>query len=211
MDVPETRYARTEEGVHLAYHVVGDGAVDILWLGSFNGGLEILWERPRIRSLTEKLASFARVIRHDMRATGLSDRHPSLPDLETQVDDIRTVLDAVGSRGTAIVSAGNPAGPLFAATHPRRTRALCFFDPSARATRAEGYPWGMSPAEAEQDLAMLEATWGTDAWAAAMMEEVAHGGRRPRSRPLVREADPALGRARRRGGADASMERDRHP
>ncbi len=173
VDVPETRYARTEDGVHLAYHVVGDGPVDILWLGSFNGGLEILWEHPLVRSLTDKLTSFARVIRHDMRATGLSDRNPSLPDLETQVGDIRAVLDAVGSWSTVVVSASNPAGPLFAATHPRRTRALCFWDPSARATRADDYPWGPTLEEAERELTAIEATWGTDAFAASMMAEVA--------------------------------------
>ncbi|MGZ8620705.1 MAG: adenylate/guanylate cyclase domain-containing protein [Actinomycetota bacterium] len=173
MDVPETRYARTQDGVHLAYHVVGEGPVDLLWLGSFNGGLEILWEHPLIRSLTEKLTAFARVIRHDMRATGLSDRNPPLPDLETQVEDIRTVLDAAGSWSTVIVSAANPAGPLFAATHPRRTRALCFWDPTGRATWADDYPCGETPDEAERELGTIEATWGTDAFAASMMAEVA--------------------------------------
>ena len=173
VDVPETRYAKTPDGVHLAYHVVGDGPIDLLWLGSFNGNIEILWEHPLIRSLTEKLTSFARVIRHDMRATGLSDRHPPLPDLETQVEDIRAVLDAAGSRSTVIVSAGNPIGPLFAATHPRRTRALCYFDPGARAVRTDDYPWGDTPEDAERGLVEVEATWGTDSWAAGMMAEVA--------------------------------------
>jgi pimeloyl-ACP methyl ester carboxylesterase len=173
VDVPETRYAKTYDGVHLAYHVVGDGPIDLLWLGSFNGNIEILWEHPLIRSLTEKLTSFARVIRHDMRATGLSDRHPPLPDLETQVEDIRAVLDAAGSRSTVIVSAGNPVGPLFAATHPRRAGALCYFDPGARAIRTDDYPWGDTPEDAERELAEIEATWGTDSWAAAMMAEVA--------------------------------------
>jgi hypothetical protein len=84
VDVPETRYAKTPDGVHIAYHVIGDGPVDVLWLHTMLGGLEIMWEQPRIRSMSERFASFGRLIRHDMRATGLSDRRTSLPDLETQ-------------------------------------------------------------------------------------------------------------------------------
>ena len=88
MDVPETRYAISRDGVHIAYHVVGEGPVDVLWLHSFNGGLEMQWEHPLIPELTAKLNTFARVIRHDMRGTGLSDRYAGLPDLETEVRDI---------------------------------------------------------------------------------------------------------------------------
>jgi class 3 adenylate cyclase len=104
-----------------------------------------------------------------MRATGLSDRHAPLPDLETQVRDIITVLDAVGSRSTVIVSAGNPAGAMFAAMHPRRTRAFCYFDPGARGTRSEDYPFGDSNEEAERELESLENSWGRDAFAAEML------------------------------------------
>jgi len=173
VDTPETRYTKTEDGVHLAYHVVGEGPIDVLWLHSFQGGLEIQWERPSIGALTGKLNSFARVIRHDMRSTGLSDRHPPLPDLETQVRDILAVLDAVGSWSTVIVSAGNPAGAVFAAAHPRRTRAFCYFDPGARGMRSDDYPFGVSEEEGERELAWTEKTWGTDAFAASMLAEVA--------------------------------------
>jgi pimeloyl-ACP methyl ester carboxylesterase len=171
--VPETRYAKIPDGVHLAYHVVGDGSVDILWLHSFLGALEVLWERPSMRALTEKLNAFARVIRHVMRATGLSDRHPPLPDLETQVRDLLVVLDAVGSWSTVIVSAGNPVGALFTATHPRRTRAFCYFDPGARGLRSKDYPFGESEDEAERELDWVEGTWGSDAFAAAWLADVA--------------------------------------
>jgi class 3 adenylate cyclase len=172
VDVPETRYAIADAGVHLAYHVVGDGPVDVLWLHSFLGGLELLWEHPVIRTLTASLNSFARVIRHDMRATGLSDRNRPLPDLETQVRDIVAVLDAAGSRSTVVVSAGNAVGPLFAAAHPRRTRALCYFDPTARGIRSEDYPFGKTEGEAERELEDLERKWGTDAVSAAMVAEL---------------------------------------
>ena len=128
--VPETHYARTPDGVSLAYHTVGDGAVDLLWLHAFLGGLEVLWESDVMRSVTETLASFSRVIRHDMRATGLSGRATALPDLETQVRDIAVVLDAVGSRSTVILGSGPGAhvAALFAATFPERTRAAVLWD-----------------------------------------------------------------------------------
>jgi class 3 adenylate cyclase len=173
MDVPETRYALTDYGVHIAYHVVGDGPVDILWLHSFNGGLELQWEHPLIPALTAKLNTFARVIRLDMRGTGLSDRYAGLPDLETEARDVIAVLDAAGSRSTIIVSAGNVVAPLVAATYPRRVRALCLFDPEARATAAEGYPWGITDGEARADIEAARDGWGTDAYAAEFMEAVA--------------------------------------
>ena len=173
MNVPETRYAETADGVHIGYHVVGDGPIDILWLHSFIGGLELLWEHPLIPVLTQKLNAFARVIRHDMRGTGLSDRHAGFPDLETQARDILAVLDATGSRSTVIVSAANHVAPLFAATYPRRTRALCLFAPGARPRWAPDYPWGLSDEEVALEFDEVERGWGTDAYAASFMEFVA--------------------------------------
>ncbi len=70
MDVPETRYAKAQDGVSIAYHVFGDGPVDLLWLHAFMGSLEVLWEHEAMRSITTKLGSFARVIRHGLPAPG---------------------------------------------------------------------------------------------------------------------------------------------
>jgi pimeloyl-ACP methyl ester carboxylesterase len=173
MEVPETRYARSHDGTSLAYHVVGDGPVDVLWIHSFNGGLELQWEHPLIPALTAKLNTFARVIRHDMRGTGLSDRYTGLPDLETEARDVVAVLDAAGSRSTVVVSAGNVVAPLVAATYPRRVRALCLFDVPARGTVAEGYPWGMPSEDVEAEIDTVRAAWGTDSYAASFLEEVA--------------------------------------
>ena len=165
--MPETRYALADDGVHIAYHVVGDGPVDILWIHSFNGGLE-LQEHPLIPALTEKLNTFARVIRHDMRGTGLSDRYAGLPDLETEARDIIAVLDAAGSRSTVIVSAGNVVA-LVAATYPRRVRALASsirrpVDPWPPATRGERRTRRRRPtsgphAKAGEPTHMLPSSW----------------------------------------------------
>lgn len=173
VDLPETRYAIAPDGAHIAYHVVGDGLVDILWMHSFNGGLELQWEHPLIPSLTTKLNAFARVIRHDMRGTGLSDRRLGLPDLETEATDILAVLDAAGSRSTVIVSAGNFAAPVAAAAHPDRVRALCLFDPNARGSADDDYPWGMEADELAAEIDAVRRGWGTDAYAAGFMHGVA--------------------------------------
>jgi class 3 adenylate cyclase len=165
MDPAATQYARAPDGVSLAYQTVGDGAVDLLWLHAFMGSLEVMLEHPVMRSLTERLTSYARVIRHDVRATGLSGRATSLPDLETQVQDAAVVLDAVGSRSTVIVGAGPGAHAalLFGATFPARTRALVLWDV---------YAWA-SHVYAPRDLETVTQTWGTEAAAAASMAEVA--------------------------------------
>ncbi|MGH2595870.1 MAG: adenylate/guanylate cyclase domain-containing protein [Actinomycetota bacterium] len=165
MDTPETRYARAAGGVSIAYHVVGDGPIDLIWLHAFMGSLEVIWEHEVMRALTGKLASFARVIRHDMRATGLSSRASELPNLETQVQDSLAVLDAIGSRSTVVVGAGPGAhaASLFAATYPDRTRALVLWDLSTWAGNIFG----------PHDFDLMTRTWGTEASAAAAMAQVA--------------------------------------
>jgi len=165
VEPPTTRYTRTPDGVSLAYHIAGDGPVDMLWFHAFMGGLEVMLEHAVMQDLTERLASFARVIRHDMRATGLSGRATTLPDLETQIQDAAVVLDAAGSRNTVIVGAGPGAHAalLFGATFPARTRALVLWDV---------YAW-VSQAFGERDLQTVAQTWGTEAAAAAAMAEVA--------------------------------------
>jgi len=129
------------------------------------GSLEVLMEHDVMRSINERLGSFARVIRHDVRATGLSSRAAELPDLETQVQDALAVLDAVGSRSTVIFGAGPGAhaASLFAATYPNRTRALVLWD---------FYAWTANAFYAS-DLDLLARSWGTEAAAAAAMARVA--------------------------------------
>jgi len=170
---PETRYATAEDGAHLAFVTFGDGPVDLLWVHGFLGGLEIMWESPLIQAFSRALASLARLIRYDLRGTGLSDRSASLPDLETQVGDMVAVLDAVGSYSTVIAGAGPGTFPgvLFATTHPDRTRALCLWDAQARMVVSDRYRWGYTPDEISRDLREIERRWGTEAYAGAMIAE----------------------------------------
>jgi class 3 adenylate cyclase/pimeloyl-ACP methyl ester carboxylesterase len=119
------RYAQSGD-VSIAYQVTGNGPFDLVLVPGFTSHLEFDWEEPRHAAFLERLASFSRLIRLDKRGTGLSDRHGGIADLETRMDDVRAVMDAVGSERAAVLGyfEGGPMSILFAATHPERTRAL---------------------------------------------------------------------------------------
>ena len=127
MDPPETRYARSGD-VNIAYQVVGEGPLDLVFVMGWVSHLEYFWEEPSFARFLARLASFSRLILFDKRGTGLSDRVPlnELPTLEQRMDDVRAVMDAVGSERAALlgVSEGGPMCALFAATYPERTAAL---------------------------------------------------------------------------------------
>ena len=119
------RYAQSGD-VSIAYQVTGDGPFDLVLVPGFISHLEFDWEEPRHAAFLERLASFSRLIRLDKRGTGLSDRHGGIADLETTMDDVRVVMDAVGTERAALLAywEGGPMAVLFAATYPERTRAL---------------------------------------------------------------------------------------
>ena len=127
---PETRYAKSGD-VHLAYQVVGNGPLDLVFVHGWVSNVEYGWEVPPLARFLNRLASFSRLILFDRRGTGMSDRVPDreLPTLEQRMDDIRTVMDAVGSERAAIfgVSEGGNLSVLYAATYPERTVALVTF------------------------------------------------------------------------------------
>src|SRR6476619_117698 len=133
---PETRYAKTSDDVHIAYQVVGDGSIDIVFVMGWTTHIEGVWQEPTLAAFLTRLASVGRLIRVDRRGLGLSDRVAGdvLPTLETRMDDVRAVMDAVGSeRATVIgVSEGGPLSMLFAATYPERTSSLVLFGTMAR-------------------------------------------------------------------------------
>jgi pimeloyl-ACP methyl ester carboxylesterase len=140
------------EGVHIAYQVVGDGPIDLVYTPGIWSNLEIMWEWPAWARYLNRLASFSRLILFDMRGVGLSDRGPEPPVLELQMDDVRAVMDAAGS-DTAAIFGGARGGAmtlLFAATYPERTRALILYAPFAKTLRAPDWPFGRS--EEEQQL-----------------------------------------------------------
>src|SRR4051812_6354895 len=164
MSVPPTRYAKSGD-VSIAYHVVGDGPMDVVAVLGFATHLEVQWELAPFARFCERFGSFARLIVFDKRGTGLSDPVAEVPTLEQRIDDVRAVMDAAGSERAALfgVSEGGPMSVLFAATHPERVAALVLYGAMARTTEAPDYPWA-SPAEALRESAreFLAPSWGQD-------------------------------------------------
>ena len=141
--VPDTRYAKSGD-IHIAYQVVGDGPIDLVFLPGLFSQVEHQWEEPSFAHFLGRLASFSRLIPIDARGTGLSDRAPVLPPMEEQMDDVLAVLDEVGSSSAAFLglSQAGPMAMLFAASHPQRTKALVLYGTYATPRQRNGYPWG---------------------------------------------------------------------
>jgi pimeloyl-ACP methyl ester carboxylesterase/class 3 adenylate cyclase len=139
----ETKYARSGN-VNIAYQVVGDRPLDLVLVPGWVTNLEIFWEEPSAARFLKRLSSFSRLILFDKRNTGLSDRTADIPNLETRMDDVRAVMDAVNCERAALFgySEGSSMCMLFAATYPERTRALVIVGGFARRVRAPDYPWG---------------------------------------------------------------------
>jgi class 3 adenylate cyclase len=149
----EVQYAKSGD-IHIAYQVTGDGPLDLVWVPAFVGHVELEWALPGFPEFIEQLSSFARLIRFDKRGTGMSDRVSGVPTLETRMDDVRAVLDAVGSRRAAFygLSEGAAMSILFAATYPQRTAALVLRSAFPRQMWAPDYPWGRSEEEYEREV-----------------------------------------------------------
>ena len=158
---PPVRYA-TSGDVSIAYRVMGEGPLDLVWVHGLAGNLEADWESPFLVQLFERLASFSRLISFDKRGVGLSDRNVGAPTLEGRMDDVRAVMDAVGSERAALLglSEGGPMCILFAATYPERTLALVLYGTLARVRRDVDYPYGNE--EAFDTLYRIaDQGWGT--------------------------------------------------
>jgi len=161
-DAP-VRYAKSGD-VHIAYRTLGDGPNDLVFVGGSFTNLDALWAIPEYRRFCESLAAFSRLILFDKRGMGLSDR-VRVGTLEERMDDVRAIMDAVGSETAALigVSEGGPMSMLFAATYPERTRALVLAGAEVKEETTEDWPWGEATrAEFEEfiDLERVAARWG---------------------------------------------------
>jgi class 3 adenylate cyclase/pimeloyl-ACP methyl ester carboxylesterase len=160
--VPDTSYARSGD-LHIAYQVVGEGPIDVLWVPTWIWQIEHMWEWPVAARLLGRLASFSRLIAFDRRGAGLSERISGAPTLEEQMDDVVAVMDAVDSEQAAVVAmleAGSMAC-LFAATHPERTSSLVLYEATPRMTSAPDYDWPLSREEREPLIEALGTDWGS--------------------------------------------------
>jgi pimeloyl-ACP methyl ester carboxylesterase/DNA-binding winged helix-turn-helix (wHTH) protein/class 3 adenylate cyclase len=160
---PKVRYARSGD-VNIAYQVVGDGPLDMVFVMGWVSHLDYFWREPLFARFLSRLASFSRLILFDKRGTGLSDPVPlnELPTLEQRMDDVRAVMNAVGSEQAALVgvSEGGPLCTLFAATYPEKTSALIMIGTYAKRLWAPDYPWAPTTDERERFLEEIRQHWG---------------------------------------------------
>jgi class 3 adenylate cyclase len=174
---PTTRYAKADDGVHIAYQVFGDGPEDLVVIPGFISHVELAWEDEQLSAVLRRLSSFGRVVMFDKRGTGMSDRPERLPDVDRRMLDIEAVMDAAGSERAALfgVSEGGPMAILFAAAHPERTRALVLVNSYARTSSCADYPIGLPRERMEAFIRHLEPEWGTgvglSAWAPSLARD----------------------------------------
>jgi pimeloyl-ACP methyl ester carboxylesterase/class 3 adenylate cyclase len=166
VDVPETRYAKTADGLHIAYQIVGEGPIDLMYLAPYFSHLEINWENPDYAVFLRRLASFSRLIMYDRRGNGLSDPVPmdEPPTLDGRMDDIRAVMDVVGSERAVVYGASESGAlaALFSAMHPERVVALVMYGSGVRAAWSPDYPWGQPEEKHEFFMSEIERAWGTE-------------------------------------------------
>src|SRR4051794_10620997 len=158
---PDVNYARSGE-VAIAYQVVGEGPTDVVFVRGITGDLLSTWEQPLLVRHVQGLAASGRVLMLDKRGTGLSDRVREVQSVETMMDDVRAVMDAVGSAQAVLWSGNTSTGTalLFAATYPERCAGLVLFDPRVKGVRAPDYPWARSAEDWRALLAAIRADWG---------------------------------------------------
>ena len=177
VDVPEVRYARSG-AVNIAYQVLGDGPVDLLYVPGWISHLDLYWEDPGVARFLRRLAAVFRLVVFDRRGTGLSDRVSSeeLPTLEQRMDDARAVLDAVASEEAVVFAQGygSPLAVLFAATYPERVRALVLYDPVAKTgLKTDDYPWGSTPEDQARWRSTSSERWGSEEFAREWLARLA--------------------------------------
>lgn len=160
---PRTRYARLGDD-HVAYQIVGDGPIDLVFACYWWSHLEEQWNHPLLASFLERLATFSRLILFDKRGTGLSDPITgSLPTLEHWMDDIRVVMDAASSEQAAVFAhgGGSPLAMTYAAIHPERVKSLVLCDAWCRQTKASDFPLGYPPEAADALVERCVSGWGS--------------------------------------------------
>jgi len=156
------RYAINGD-VHIAYQVVGEGPIDLVYTPGIWSNLEIMWEWPAWARYLERLAAFSRLVLFDMRGSGLSDRGSQAPILELQAEDVRAVMDATGCESAAVYGGarGAAAVMLFAASYPERVRALVLYAPIAKTVRSADWPYAKTEEEQREFYERFISEMGT--------------------------------------------------
>lgn len=159
---PQTQYTKSSS-INIAYQVFGSGPIDLVYIPGWISNIDWMWACPELVDFLLELGKMARVILFDKRGTGLSDRVVELSTLEERMDDIRAVMDAVGSQKAALFghSEGGSVSALFAATYPDRTISLLTFGIFAKRSYSPDYPWAPTSEERQVVYDMIVNDWGT--------------------------------------------------
>jgi class 3 adenylate cyclase/pimeloyl-ACP methyl ester carboxylesterase len=177
---PPVQYTDTPEG-KVAYQVVGDGQIDLVFGPTFSPNLDMIWEQPALERFLRRLASFSRLILFNRRGTGLSDSIPrgEPPAWEEWVEDLRWVLDSAGSKRAALLAEEGFSIPglVFAASYPERIQALVLLNCYASLRRHDDYEWGFPEDALERWVAAAVAQWGTGGRLATYAPELANDER----------------------------------
>jgi class 3 adenylate cyclase len=195
IDPPETRYVR-RDGVNIGYQVIGEGPIDLVFVPGLLSQIDTLWTMPAPARFLERLASFSRLIVYDKRGQGVSDPLTGPPSLEQDMEDLVSILEAVGSESAALFgySEGGPMSALCAATHPDRVSALMLFGTFSSGPRI------MQHTDAETRMAEVEAMldgWGTGRGLDVFAPSLASEGNARRFGAFERAVgSPAMVRAR---------------
>lgn len=159
---PVTQYTKSGR-INIAYQVFGSGPVDLVYIPGWVSNIDWMWACPELVSFLQELGKIARVILFDKRGTGLSDRIVELSTLEERMDDIRAVMDAVGSQKAILFghSEGGCVSALFAATYPNRVVSLISFGIFAKRRYSPDYPWAPTEEERQRVHDMIDNSWGS--------------------------------------------------
>jgi len=156
-------YARTNDGIDIAYTAFGDGPA-LLFAAGFVTHLDLMWDFPAFKAMIP-LAKAYRLIVLDKRGTGLSDRSLGFGSLEQRTEDIRAVLDHAGAEQPILygISESGPMCTYFAATQPERVRALVLYGTLARFDPALPLPFGRDAVRARTTAEWIDwigSEWG---------------------------------------------------
>ena len=161
MDKPRTQFTSAGD-VAIAYQVVGDGPVDLIYASGWLHNIDVIWEHSGYNRFLSQLAEQCRLILFDKRGTGMSDRDVGAPTLEERTDDIRAVMEAAGSQKASIfgVSEGANMATMFAAMYPEHVSSITLVGCFACKKWKPDWPHGQRRAEFEKGIQILEESWG---------------------------------------------------
>jgi pimeloyl-ACP methyl ester carboxylesterase/AraC-like DNA-binding protein len=157
---PRTHYTKSGE-FNIAYQVVGNGPVDLVYIPGWVSNIDMMWAEPRLAAFLTRLSLFSRLIVFDKRGTGLSDRSDEYSTMEDRMEDINAVMNATNSEKAFLFShsEGGSVSLLFSLNYPERTHGVIGFGIFAKRRYSDDYPWAPTDEEREVSNTLIEENW----------------------------------------------------